>query len=145
MLSDKGIAEIEKTPEPIRQIGAKDGKGQFKACYQKRAQPDFKGTLTGGQSVVFEAKHTDGEKIQQSAVTEEQRRRLSAHYELGAKVFVLVSAGFENFYRVPWGVWLDMSRRFGHKHMTLTELEPYRIMHHNGILRFLREAADDES
>ena len=99
---EQGTAEIEKTPEPMKQLGAKDRKGHFRACYQKRAQPDFKGTLHGGTSVVFEAKHTDGDRILQSVITEDQWRRLDKHWSLGAAVFVIVSIGMENFYNVPW-------------------------------------------
>ena len=52
------IADIEKTPEPMRPI--KDlGGGKFIAHYTKAAQADFKGFLFGGQTVMFEAKHTD--------------------------------------------------------------------------------------
>lgn len=54
---DRGIAKIEKTPEPMKPLGAKNRKGQFLACYTKQAQPDYGGTLKGGQSIYFEAKH----------------------------------------------------------------------------------------
>lgn len=49
---------------------ARAGQGRFLACYTKAGQPDFKGTLTGrGRAVVFEAKHTDSDKIDQSRLT----------------------------------------------------------------------------
>ena len=35
-----GEAEIEKTPEPMKQLGPKDRQGKFTACYTKKAQPD---------------------------------------------------------------------------------------------------------
>ena len=60
---DRGIAKIEKTPEPMKPLGAKNRKGQFLACYTKQAQPDYGGTLKGGQSIYFEAKHTDDDRI----------------------------------------------------------------------------------
>ena len=66
-----GIAEIEKTPEAMKPLGHQNGKGQFLACYVKKAQPDFKGTLKGGCSIVFEAKITSADKIQQSVVLEQ--------------------------------------------------------------------------
>ena len=50
---DNGIADIDKTPEPTKQLTGKNSKGQFTACYEKRAQPDFKGTLLGGKIVVL--------------------------------------------------------------------------------------------
>lgn len=141
----KGVAEIEKTPEPMKQLGAKDRKGQFRACYQKRAQPDFKGTLHGGTSVVFEAKHTDSDRILQSVVTESQRVRLDLHWRLGAETFVLVSLGLQDFYNVPWTVWKNMQQITGHKHMKREDLEPYRINFHKGYLRFLERTEDIES
>lgn len=142
---DKGIAEIEKTPEPIKQIGAKDRRGQFRACYQKKAQPDFKGTLRGGTSVVFEAKHTDGDRIAQSAVTEDQEKRLERHWRLGAIAFVLVSLGQQDFYRVPWATWRNMKTIYGHKHMKKEDLEQFRVEYKNGTLRFLEAPGDSES
>lgn len=45
----KGIAEITKTPEPMRPIKSL-GQGKFIAHYVKMAQPDYKGTLAGGES-----------------------------------------------------------------------------------------------
>ena len=69
-----GAARIEKTPEPMRPLSRPNSKGQFTACYVKAAQPDYKGTLAGGQAIVFEAKHTEGgsrmtEKVESRAVT----------------------------------------------------------------------------
>ena len=58
----RGLAKIEKTPEPMKPLGAKNRKGQFLACYTKQAQPDYGGTLKGGRSIYFEAKHTDDER-----------------------------------------------------------------------------------
>ena len=66
----KGFADIEKTPEPMKPI--KDlGNGRFIACYEKKAQPDYKGTLKGGRSIMFEAKFTATERMEQSRVLEE--------------------------------------------------------------------------
>lgn len=44
---DKGVAFIEKTPEPMRPLRPPNRQGQFLACYTKAGQPDFKGTPTG--------------------------------------------------------------------------------------------------
>lgn len=55
-----GIAEIDKTPEPIKVISGRhqnpSGCWSFEAVFTKQAQPDFQGTLCGGSSVVFEAR-----------------------------------------------------------------------------------------
>ena len=83
-----GIAEIDKTPEPIKVISGRhqnpSGCWSFEAVFTKQAQPDFQGTLCGGSSVVFEAKATDKDRILQSAVTEEQARALESHANMGA-------------------------------------------------------------
>lgn len=133
----KGIAEIEKTPEPMRPISKPNKKGQFLACYTKGAQPDFKGTLAGGRSVVFEAKHTIADQIDQKVVTKDQSDRLDRHFKLGAIAFVLVCLGGQDFYRVPWEVWRDMREIYGRKHMKQADLEPYRVRYADGVLKLL--------
>ena len=134
---EAGTAEIEKTPEPIKQIGRPNRKGQFLAVYTKRAQPDFKGTISGGRSIVFEAKSTRQDKISQSAVTEDQRERLEHHNSLGALTFVIVAMGLDNVYRVPWETWRDMKQIYGHKSMNRAELEPFRIDWRDGMIQLL--------
>ena len=134
---NKGLACAEKTPEPMKPLRAPNRQGQFLACYVKAAQPDFKGTLTGGRSVVFEAKHTDTDRIEYSRLTPEQVDRLEQHHKLGAAAFVLVSFGLQDFYRIPWEVWRDMKDIFGHKHMKKPECEPYRVKYIAGVLKLL--------
>ena len=92
---DKGVAFVEKTPEPMRPLRPPNRQGQFLACYTKAGQPDFKGTLTGGRAVVFEAKHTDSDRLQRSVISSEQEKQLDRHEKLGAECFVMVSFGFD--------------------------------------------------
>ena len=134
---DKGVAFVEETPEPMKPLRKPDRQGRFLACYTKAGQPDFKGTLAGGRAVVFEAKHTDSDKIDQSRLTPEQVESLTLHHKLGAAAFIMVSVGLENFYRVPWEVWRDMKQIYGRKHMKLEDLEPYRVQYIAGILKLL--------
>lgn len=134
---ERGVACIEKTPEPMRPLRAPNRQGQFLACYVKAGQPDFKGTLTGGRSVVFEAKHTDSDRIEFGRLTNEQIGKLSTHHSLGAATFVLVSFGLQDFYRIPWEAWRDMKTIYGRKHMKQTELEPYRVQYIAGVLKLL--------
>lgn len=134
---NRGMAAIEKTPEPMKPLKRPNSKGQFLACYTKAAQPDFKGTLRGGRSVVFEAKHTEGDKIEYSRLTPKQVERLTMHYGLGAVAFILVSLGLKDFYRVPWEVWRDMKDIYGYKHMKRADLEPYRVQYIAGVIKLL--------
>lgn len=134
--SDKGLAEIAKTPEPLRPIQSL-GKGRFVAVFTKKAQPDYKGTLKGGRAVAFEAKHTDADRLEMKALTSEQKKRLDLHHALGADCFVLVSFRFERFFKVPWSVFRDMKANFGAQYITPEKLKGYEIKYVGGILRFL--------
>lgn len=133
----KGEAEIEKTPEPMKQLGPKSRQGKFTACYTKKAQPDYKGTITGGRSVVFEAKHTDSDRLQQSAVTPDQEKRLNSHMALGADCFVMVSFGFHDFFKVPWAIFRNMKEHYGRKYITPEDVPEYRVRYIGGVLHFL--------
>ena len=121
-----GLADIEKTPEPMRVI-QNVGKGRFMCCFRKMAQPDYKGTLKGGKAIVFEAKHTDTDKMNRNVISEEQEKRLDSHYFMGAECFVLISFKFNDYFRVPWDVFRDMKSVFGRKYVTINDLEKYRI------------------
>lgn len=132
------LAEVEKTPEPVKIMGPKhrlsNGAFGFEGVFTAQAQPDFKGTLKGGRSVVFEAKASESGQIKQSVVTPEQARALTSHASLGAAAFVLVSLSLRDFYRVPWSVWTDMKGLYGRKYMTSEDLEKYRVPFRNGFL-----------
>ncbi len=133
----KRLAEIKKTPEPMKPLGPKNRKGQFLACYTKQAQPDYGGTLKGGRSIYFEAKHTDDERIEFGRLTKEQRDDLEHHHKLGAIAFVLVSMGMTECFRVPWPVWRDMASIYGRKYMTRDELQAYKVPVVAGFVKFL--------
>lgn len=132
-----GRAHVEKTPEPMKPLGKPNGHGQFVACYTKAGQPDFKGTLAGGRGVVFEAKHTDNDRIDYSRVTGDQNDSLTLHDRLGAVAFVLVSFGLERFYRIPWKVWANMKELYGRKYITQEECDPYRVQCLSGVIKLL--------
>lgn len=134
---EHGLACIDKTPEPTKQLSKPNYKGQFLACYEKAAQPDYQGTLEGGRSVVFEAKHTDTDRIQYGRLTKDQIDDLEMHYKLGAVAFVLVSFGFEGYFRIPWEVWRDMKAIYGRKYITPKEAERYRVPYVGGVIKML--------
>ena len=98
---------------------------------------DFKGVLMDSTMVLFDAKHTDKEKIMRSVVTEEQEECFERYMKLGAMCFLVVSIGLDKFYRVPWVVFRDMKKIYGHKYMDEKDLEAYKIKYLNGVLRFL--------
>lgn len=134
---DRGFVCVEKTPEPMKPLRPPNKQGQFLACFTKAAQPDFKGTLEGGRSVVFEAKHTDGDRINFDRVTDEQAKRLERHWKLGAASFVLVSFRLTMFCRIPWPVWRDMRELYGRKYMTEAECERFRVQYIAGVIKLL--------
>lgn len=121
-----GWAHIEKTPEPFH-ITGKDRDGTVKGYYEKKGQPDYKGILCDGTGIMFEAKHTDGDRIRQNVVTDTQWESLDIYEKFGAHCYVMVSLGLTKFYRVPWATWKKMKELFCHKFMTEQELEPYRL------------------
>lgn len=135
----QGEALIEKTPEPMKPIRRLDG-GKFVAVYTKSAQPDFKGTLNGGQSICFEAKHTDTGIMRRNVVSAEQERILNIHEQMGAECYVLISFGFRKFYKIPWHIFRDMDLWFSRKHIKETdraELDQYEVKYIGGVLKFL--------
>lgn len=131
----KGFAAIEKTPEPMKPI--RDlGKGQFIACYEKKAQADYKGVVKGGREVVFEAKFTASDRLNQDRVTPEQAAFMDEHQALGARCWVIGGFLSGNVYLIPWPVWSDMKNRFGHKYAKEADLQAYKTKTGwNGVLQ----------
>ena len=130
------IAFIEKTPEPFSVIKKnKDGSFIGRFSKNKRAQPDFKGTLCNGNSIVFEAKYTSKDYINFNVLTETQYNSLLLHYKLGAKVFVCVGMQ-DKFYFVPFDYWRYM-KECGCKKLYLGNLITWECLF-DGTVRFLR-------
>lgn len=132
----KGIADINKTPEPLRPIGTLNN-GQFRAIYAKKGQPDFLGTLKGGRSIMFEAKHTESTNIRFDRVAPHQERDLENTYKLGGLSLVLISFKFKNFYAVEWQEWMSLKKTTGKKSVNEKDLEPYKLDTINGYLHFI--------
>lgn len=130
-------ALISKSNEPMRPISKPNDRGQFLACFTKKSGPDYVGVLAGGRFVAIEAKHTDGGRLQQSAVDGEQEKCLNEYAALGADCFVLVSFGFQQFYKIPWETFRNMKERYGRKYITPEDIEEYRVRYMGGVLRFL--------
>ena len=112
-----GFAIIEKTPEPMRPT-QNLGNGRFVAFFEKKAQPDYKGVIKGGRTVMFEAKFTSTGKMEQSRVLQGQADYLEGHQKLGARCYVIAGFGSGAVYRFPWNIWRDMKKHFGRKYVT---------------------------
>lgn len=138
-----GMAIIEKTPEPMKVLGKGDH-GRFPACFEKKAQPDYKGVLYKGQAIIFEAKATEKDRIKKEAVTPEQFESLDSHWKIQAIVFVLVSFQLERYYRVPWGTWREMELLYGRKYLKETDLKEYQLKFCSGWLQFLTNIMEVE-
>lgn len=147
---DRGIAVIDKTPEAFKVIKPYNrDRGQFICCFTQQAQPDFKGALMDSTMVLFDAKHTDKGQISRNVVTEEQEECFERYMKMGAMCFLVISLEFEEFYRVPWIVFRDMKKIYGHKYMNREELAPYRVKYNNGVVKYLdgiilRERNEDQ-
>ena len=109
--AQKGYAIIEKTPEPMHPT-KNLGNGKFIAYYEKQAQPDYKGTIKGGRTVMFEAKFTAADRM---------------HQALGARCFVIAGFSSGMVYCVPWDIWKTMKDHFGRKYVTEADLEKYQV------------------
>lgn len=133
----KGLANIEKTPEAMKPISPKDSKGHFVACYTKMAQPDYKGTLKGGRSIVLEAKCTDTDRMSRNVISSEQEKQLDLHEQLGAACYVLVSFRFAHFFKIPWAVFRDMKQHYGRKYITPADVPEFKVPFIGGIVHFL--------
>lgn len=135
----RGVADIEKTPEPVRLIKPIKGKpGYFVAVHNEAAQVDYKGFLRGGQAVEFEAKFTDTGRMKFERVTPNQQARLRRAQEFGAISFVICCFGGVQFYRIPWMDWQEMKTVFGRKFVTPQDLKAYEIRFRApGALMFL--------
>lgn len=133
----KGLAIVDKTPEPM-QIVKPLGGGKFVAFFAKHAQPDYKGTLRGGKTVVMEAKYTTTDRLEQGRVKEGQADYLTRHQQLGALCYVIAGFGSGAVYRIPWDVWKNMKELFGRKYVREEDLKEYQVTAgSNGLLRLL--------
>ena len=117
-----GFAIIEKTPEPMRPV-KNLGNGRFEAFFEKKAQPDYKSTIKGGRTVMFEAKFTGADRMEQSRVLKGQADYLNQHQELGARCYVIAGFSSGAVYRFPWNIWQNMKKHFGRKYVTEADVE----------------------
>ena len=115
-----GVADIKKTPEPMKVAKRLEG-SKFVAFFAKRAQPDFKGVLKGGRAVMFEAKHTTGDRIDYSRVSHEQLTALLSAERLGALCFILVGFDPGDVYALPLKEWVGMEHKYGRKYIRREE------------------------
>lgn len=134
-----GFAIIEKTPEPMRPI-QNLGNGKFVAFFEKKAQPDYKGTIKGGRTVLYEAKFTQTSKLEQGRITPGQAEYLDQHQTLGARCYVIAGFATGNVYRLPWPIWRDMKAHFGRKYISESDaaMQDFKVFQtRDGILLLL--------
>nr|DAU70918.1 MAG TPA: recombination protein [Caudoviricetes sp.] len=131
---DRNIAHIIKVPEPFR-VMKKLQNGIFQGRFTARAEPDFQGTLSSGQSIVFEAKHTMQDKMLQSVLTDVQIHSLLTHESLGAKAGVCISIQDEFFF-IPIRIWANMKELYGRKYIRADDIQEYKVKF-NGAVMFL--------
>lgn len=139
---DHGVLKADKTPEPMKPLGPKGKDGRFLACYTKKGQVDFCGTIYGGRAIRFEAKQTDSDRFERKRLTDEQMDDLRDHQRMGALCFVLCCFGYTNIYRVPWIVWDQMKARFDRQYVTEKDLKPFRIPYTVSIIKFMDGIVD---
>lgn len=132
----KKFARVTKSNEPI--TVTRIIKGQIRAgFFASKSDPDYSGTLSGGQSVVFEAKHSSGTNIPFEQVKPHQERELLKHKRLGSKSFILISFHFKRFYKVDIDDWVKLKDEVGKKSLNEKDLEPYEFEKVNGYVDYL--------
>ena len=150
---ENGTAFIVKVPENRKVVGRTGGRTSMMLCVNdKKSQPDFVGTLKGGRSIAFEAKHTDKGRIDYTKVTDYQREQLRKHQDMGADCYVAVgfssdydengkkyassfdfNGEIEAVFFIPFNVWENMQTLVGHNWFSLNDgrqggiLAPYRV------------------
>lgn len=129
-----GIAEIDKTPEPFR-VTRKGKNGIFTGRFSTPAQPDFQGTISGGKSIVFEAKRTTKDRIARNVLTDTQMDILEKHSRLNAVCGVCVNIQ-DDFFFIPWKVWRDMKKIYGRKYLKTDDVQTYKVGY-DGAVHFL--------
>lgn len=119
-------ALILKTPEPF-QVFRRTKTGFFEGRFTKsKAQPDFSGTLSTGQSFMMEAKATSKDRILQGVLTDTQASLLDEFSSYGCVCGVIVEIQQRHFY-LPYSVWKNMKEKFGHKYITCNDAADYEI------------------
>ena len=114
--------------------------GKFETVFEKSAQPDFKGTIKGGKTVVFDAKFTGADKITYQALSDHQRDILKEYNDLGAKAFVLVGFADGGIYNIDINTWINMKEIYGTKHIKKQDLvnSEFEVKRNkNGMMDFL--------
>ena len=138
---DRGLADITKVDEPFTVLKLY-GKGQFKGQFTKKANPDFEGTLKGGQSICFEAKYTSQRRMAKSVISDKQEEVLSYKSILGAVVGVCVGI-VDRYFFVPWEVWANIEEIYGKKSVTADDLAKFEVKFRHGIM-FLDRLSKDK-
>ncbi|WP_196603444.1 Holliday junction resolvase RecU [Pectinatus haikarae] len=130
-----GRAVIYKTPESFRCISKKPS-GRFTGQFTGRAQPDYQGTLRGGKSIIFEAKFTDKDRIQQSVLTKTQFDMLAQHLETRAAVYICCGIA-DKYYMIPFNIWSNMKAVFGRSYIVQQDINAYQVKRTMAAVMFL--------
>lgn len=128
----EGMAKFQKTPEPFRTL-RKYHDGTATVRFTAKAEPDYIGCEKGGTLIVFEAKKTMTNKINQNVVTTHQWKALDKYEELGAKAGVCIGIKDETFW-IEWFVWKNMKELYGRKYLTAEDIQPFKVKFNGSIL-----------
>jgi len=110
------------TKDPRRQLLGRTSKAQGKQ-FEARLDASF----AYGRTVLYEAKFTASDRIEQSRVSEGQTEYLTRLDGLGARCYVLAGFASGEVYRVPWRIWSTMKDHFGRKYVTEADLQIYKV------------------
>lgn len=132
----KEQAFITKSHEPV--TVTKFSRGRIKdGFFENKSEPDFKGTLQGGQSICFEAKHTSGTSIPFKNVKRHQELTLLVQDKLGAESFILITFNLEKFYKVPIREWMNLKDTVNKQSLNQKDLADYEINYQFNVIEFI--------
>ena len=140
MYEQAGKLVLHKESEPFRMIRyIHRAGGRAEVQFTAKAQPDFIGCLAGGRLLAFESKYTQSDHIRQDVVTKTQAAMLEKYHQIGAAAGVCcgIGTGFDlKYFMVPWVVWKNMKKLYGHKYATADELRNYEVKA-DGVIHFM--------
>jgi recombination protein U len=126
-----GEACIAKTPEPFV-VFSRTKEGLFQGRFvNSKAQPDFQGTVSGGRSIIMEAKSTAKDRILQNVLTDNQNEILEKNSSLGALCFVIISIQ-ERYFLMPYDIWKNMENIYGRKYVKNSDINEFEIVSKKG-------------
>lgn len=128
------VAEVCKRYEPYRRLGGTAAGGAFRATYLGKSGCDFELWLSDGRAGHLEMKSREGERIEKSAIDDEQKAQL--HRRLAWNQLALVLVRLQgDWFLISFSNWNNGDRK-SHNRLQLEEIGA-RVPQREGLPDFL--------